>query len=207
MDMYSMRQKADAWMKVVSALDEQMPQWRELSHGGLEAAVAAINEMGACEDQGSYAWINWRGAGSSPVIDESKIEIKMRDGNTRTNITGSPLRWEHIGSHCDIVAYRPIKKDKNIFSEVSAMKDKREHTGGSVTYYGIELANGTKVQCNDVIKALNMTYAEGNVFKAVWRIAAARQGKSKRGYDDSLYDADKVVFFGNDMIEAAKAAK
>jgi len=99
----------------------------------------------------------------------------------------------------------PHGEETDLVSEF--VEDTREHTGGSVTYYGIELADGTKVQCNDVIKALNMTYAEGNVFKAVWRIAAARQGKSKRGYDDALYDSEKVVFFGGDMVEAAKAVK
>lgn len=92
-------------------------------------------------------------------------------------------------------------------SAEKTQQDTREHTGGSVSYYTIKLANGVEVQCNEIIKALGMTYAEGNVFKAVWRTTAARQGKSKRGYDDALYDAEKVVFFGNDMIEAAKEVK
>jgi hypothetical protein len=41
-----------------------------------------------------------------------------------------------------------------------------------------------------------MNYAEGNVFKAVWRMCAAKQG---RGKDSAslLYDAEKIVYFGN----------
>jgi len=60
-------------------------------------------------------------------------------------------------------------------------------------------------ECNDIIEALGMNYAEGNVFKAVWRMCAARQGKSKAGYTDGLYDAEKVIFFGQRLVEMARS--
>jgi hypothetical protein len=50
-------------------------------------------------------------------------------------------------------------------------------------------------ECNDIIEALGMTFAEGNVFKALWRSCAERTlGKKKRG-GDAVYDAEKMVFF------------
>ncbi|MNQ61504.1 hypothetical protein D3C85_758190 [compost metagenome] len=49
-----------------------------------------------------------------------------------------------------------------------------------------------------------MNYAEGNAFKAIWRRCAARMGLSKRGYEDGLYDAEKVVFFGERMVAQEK---
>lgn len=149
-------------------------------------------------------WIEWKG-GECPVDDCEVVQYRMRDGQTGKNSAGG-LDWGfevHTQSY-DIVAYRLAQTAKEL--PVTMEEDTREHTGGSVTYYTITLANGVEVQCNDVIKALGLTYAEGNVLKAVWRTAAARQGKSKRGYDDALYDAEKVVFFGGDMIEAAKAS-
>lgn len=88
--------------------------------------------------------------------------------------------------------------------------DSREYTGGSVGYYKIHVENPTTlsapydVECNDIIEALQMDYAEGNAFKAIWRIAAARLGKSKRGYVDPVYDAEKTEFFGGRMVSQAK---
>lgn len=91
-----------------------------------------------------------------------------------------------------------------------------EKTGGSVSYYTVKIAKPTtegrqpyEAECNDIIEALGMNYAEGNAFKAIWRRAAARTlGKTKAGYDDGLYDAEKVEFFGRRLIaQSATAAK
>ena len=63
-------------------------------------------------------------------------------------------------------------------------------------------------ECNDIIEALGMTYAEGNAFKAIWRLCAARTlGAKKRGYTDGLYDAEKVAFFGARMVAQERACK
>lgn len=87
-----------------------------------------------------------------------------------------------------------------------------EYTGGSVDYYKVIVINpttaetGYQAECNDIIEALGMDYAEGNAFKAIWRKAAARNlGKRKKGYDNGLYDAEKVKFFGERMVEMVKS--
>jgi hypothetical protein len=83
-------------------------------------------------------------------------------------------------------------------------------TGGSSSYYTVSVARPTSggapymTECNDIIEALNMEYDVANVFKAAWRIAALRQGKGKPGQDNPTYDAEKIVFFGNRIIEKAK---
>jgi hypothetical protein len=89
---------------------------------------------------------------------------------------------------------------------------KNEYTGGSVNYYKVLIASPTSngnaytAECNDIIEALGMNYAEGNAFKAIWRRCAAKTlGKSKAGYTDGLYDAEKVVFFGQRMIAQSLA--
>ena len=87
-----------------------------------------------------------------------------------------------------------------------------EYTGGSVSYYTVSIDHPTTpglpryvAECNDIIEALGMNYAEGNAFKALWRRAAARNlGLSKRGYTDGLYDAEKVVFFGSRLVAQEK---
>ena len=90
---------------------------------------------------------------------------------------------------------------------VEPMAEAEEYTGGSVSYYKVPvsapLSGGSPyvAECNDIIEALGMTYAEGNAFKAIWRLCAARTlGVKKRGYEDGLYDAEKVAFFGARMV-------
>lgn len=90
-----------------------------------------------------------------------------------------------------------------------------EYTGGSVDYYQVEITDPTTpgrpryvAECNDIIEALGMSFAEGNAFKAIWRSCAARSlGKTKAGYKDGLYDAEKVVFFGERMVAKARRDK
>lgn len=85
-----------------------------------------------------------------------------------------------------------------------------QYTGGSSDYYKVFINNPTtlplpyEAECNDIIEALKMTFAEGNAFKAIWRKAKARQGVQKKGYDNGLYDSEKVVFFGERMVVEAK---
>lgn len=83
-----------------------------------------------------------------------------------------------------------------------------EYTGFSVSYYQLPISHPTTpgrdpyiVECNDIIEALGMSYAEGNVFKALWRKCAARQGMSKRGYADGKYDAEKMVYFSQRVLD------
>lgn len=90
---------------------------------------------------------------------------------------------------------------------IKPAEPKPEYTGGSVSYYTVQIARPTTpgrapytAECNDIIEALGMNYAEGNAFKAIWRRCAARTGKVKAGYKDGKYDAEKVVFFGQRMV-------
>jgi hypothetical protein len=77
---------------------------------------------------------------------------------------------------------------------------KEEYTGGSTSYYKINIDRPLNkepyvAECNDIIEALEMDFAEGNVFKAVWRLCAARKGLKKRGYNSEIYDWEKIKFF------------
>lgn len=86
------------------------------------------------------------------------------------------------------------------------------YTGGSVNYYRVDVKNPTSsdvapytAECNDIIEALGMNYAEGNAFKAIWRSCAARNlGLLKAGYKDGVYDAEKVGFFAQRMLAQAQ---
>ncbi len=85
-----------------------------------------------------------------------------------------------------------------------------EHTGGSVNYYKVHVDNPTTLpeaydaEANDIIESLGLTFAEGNLFKAIWRMAADRNGKKKKG-NNSVYDAEKLVFFAERVLVQEKA--
>jgi len=78
-------------------------------------------------------------------------------------------------------------------------------TGGSSGYYKIQIDHPTSggapylAECNDLIEALGMDFAEGNAFKAIWRIASARLGNGKPG-TTALYDAEKIEWYGKRIV-------
>lgn len=104
-----------------------------------------------------------------------------------------------------------LKRDYSTPQDIQGnIKEEAEYTGGSSSYYKVDVNNPTtsdapyQAECNDVIEALGLTFTEGNIFKAIWRIAAARQGKKKKG-NNSVYDAEKVVFFAERLLIQEKS--
>ncbi len=62
------------------------------------------------------------------------------------------------------------------------------------------------VECGDVIAALGLTYAEGNILKALWRIGQHRAGRGKPG-GSVKYDRDKIVAMAAMLEKEAKYAR
>lgn len=100
--------------------------------------------------------------------------------------------------------------DFTLYEEEAPKQQEAEHTGGSVNYYKVHVANPTTLpeaydaEANDIIESLGLTFAEGNLFKAIWRMAADRNGKKKKG-NNSVYDAEKLVFFAERVLVQEKA--
>lgn len=120
--------------------------------------------------------------------------------------------WHLFDDKCEEVFPAPNEK---LMDVINTDFKKEEYTGKSVDYYKVKVDNPTTesntpylAECNDLIEALGMNYAEGNAFKAIWRKCAARKfGVKKKGYDNGLYDSEKVVFFGERMVEQSKEQK
>lgn len=123
-------------------------------------------------------------------------------------------RWHKCVYTLDECKIAPDYQERPVFTKdvtIEVTEESPEYTGGSVNYYKCYVASPTTLEapyhaeCNDIIEALGMTFAEGNAFKAIWRRCAARTyGSKKKGYDNGLYDAEKVVFFGERMVEQSK---
>lgn len=83
------------------------------------------------------------------------------------------------------------------------LKDMKASGGGKLSgdhYYRVRVVEPIApdvqpytAECSDIIEALNMTFNEGEAFKAIWRLAAGRQGRTK---NKPQYDADKAAHYG-----------
>ena len=87
--------------------------------------------------------------------------------------------------------------------EIAEAKSKAEDSGGSCDYYKVHVGTPTTAwspyvaECNDIIEALDMTYAEANMFKEIWRTASARTLGKQKANHTSKRGAEKIVFFAN----------
>lgn len=117
------------------------------------------------------------------------------------------LNWEYSR---DLITWHrcilpPSWNPKIAFRRRNKTREVTQLTGGSSDYYKVHIANPTTpslnatstyvAECNDIIEALELNFAEGNILKAIWRIAALRQGRGKPGVTSGLYDAEKIKFF------------
>lgn len=143
----------------------------------------------------------------TPVNPENNLCLECQPKETKLDLSGNHLCMTcgQRGLHnCDYIETKPTPEPTSI-----------EHTGLSVSYYDVVIKagehtnpehnqpNDVVVSCNDIIEALGMNYAQANVFKAQWRIAAAAQGKMKKG-NNALYDAEKSVFFSDRVLHQQK---
>lgn len=87
---------------------------------------------------------------------------------------------------------------------------KPEFSGSFVNYYLVKVDHPQRdgqpayqAECEDIIEALGMNFDEGNIFKALWRSAAARNlGKQKEG-QTAVYDAQKLVHYSTRVLRRA----
>lgn len=110
---------------------------------------------------------------------------------------------EMMDANLDRARERPVYTSR--YADTRGAPQVTKLTGGSSDYYKLHISNPTSggpayvAECNDIIEALGMNYAEGNAFKAVWRRAALRNGGGKPG-STLLYEAEKVEFFGKRLV-------
>lgn len=136
---------------------------------------------------------------------QCKLET-LRGGYTEVGVSGV-IGYETFGDNPLVLLNTG---DETVSTTTALGQALEEYTGSSSNYYKVFVKNPTtlpspyEAECNDLIEALQMTFAEGNAFKGIWRKAKARQGVKKKGYDNGVYDSEKVVFFGERMLIEAR---
>lgn len=152
------------------------------------------------EDEGKYVEVT----GFDDYFGDRGVLVKSYQQPLETDfgVDTNAVAYESFGNNPMI-----LLNTKEGVKEVEVVE---EYTGSSSNYYKVYVKHPTtlpdpyEAECNDIIESLNMTFAEGNAFKAIWRKAKARQGVKKKGYDNGVYDSEKVVFFGGRMLIEAK---
>ena len=83
------------------------------------------------------------------------------------------------------------------------LEQEKKLTGGRVNYYLAVVDHPDReeqapyiAECTDIIDALQLTFAEANIFKEIWRTANARLNNGKPGHT-ALYGAEKVAYYAN----------
>lgn len=92
---------------------------------------------------------------------------------------------------------------------------KAENSGGDVDYYLVEVPEPKRLppyimEVEDIIEAVNMTFAEATVFKSLIRSCNEREhGKKKEGNDpEGIRDAEKMVYYsGRTLVQRKKKAR
>lgn len=86
-------------------------------------------------------------------------------------------------------------------------------SGGLANYYLVQVKHPQRseqppyqAECEDIIRALGMTFDEGCEFKAIWRTAAARMGNGKPDHK-ALYDAEKRAHYASACVRQYKQAE
>ena len=91
-------------------------------------------------------------------------------------------------------------------------EDKAETpSGGLNNYWLVDVKKPQRggepyqAEADDIIFALNMTFDEGEAFKAIWRTCTARLGYGKKD-NTALYNAQKLVHRSKRILQRAELA-
>ena len=133
-------------------------------------------------------WIKFTGV-SCPVDAHSLVEVRTSMYPDRKGHAKSAGLWCWGVRPDSITHYRVVRSAPS--------------SGGNNDYYVANITNPKRlepcrVECEDVIQALGMTFGEGEAFKAIWRGCAARMGNGKPG-DTAMRNAEKVIHYGEYM--------
>lgn len=119
--------------------------------------------------------------------------------------------------YCSRCPNKPESKPAQItFKELQEMglmenSESEISSGGDNDYWVAEIKNPKRLEpylaeCEDLIEHFQMTFQEGEAFKALWRKGQLRIGGGKPG-DTHLRNAEKVAHFGNRMVAIESRTK
>lgn len=138
------------------------------------------------------------------VLPSAEVPYKLSSelGNDYAIYLVGNNKWKHSAT-VNNALLTSAEQDLNLHKLMHRAEPMKEDSGFACDYYRVGITHPTTkeqkpyiAECNDIIEALNLTYAEANMFKAIWRTAAARTLGLEKSGNTSLRDAEKIKFFG-----------
>lgn len=136
------------------------------------------------------------------------LQQKLHDARNCLKMSYKPHKVEYWGS--EVRKYESELAELVGVAEEVKPAEETKLTGSRVNYYLVPVEHPQRedqpsymAECEDIIQALNMTFDEGCLFKALWRTAAARLGNGKPG-QKATYDAEKMVHYAGRILNKTK---
>ena len=94
-----------------SSISENTLTPAEAAHlrDALVEAIPAPAEAPTTPSAASDEWIEWKGGECPPAAVDVKAGLRFRDGREAETMLIRTYRWQHIGAHDDIIAYRIVQ--------------------------------------------------------------------------------------------------
>jgi hypothetical protein len=107
---------------------------------------------------------------------------------------------------CNKCLNKPASNDLqfNPSSDTKTASEQQQSSGGDNEYWIAHVSHHKRLEpymaeCEDLIELFQMTFQEGEAFKALWRKGQMRIGKGKPG-DTLIRNSEKVYHFGGRMV-------
>jgi hypothetical protein len=107
---------------------------------------------------------------------------------------------------CNKCLNKPASNDLqfNPSSDTKTASEQQQSSGGDNEYWIAHVSHPKRLEpymaeCEDLIELFQMTFQEGEAFKALWRKGQMRIGKGKPG-DTLIRNSEKVYHFGGRMV-------
>ena len=144
------------------------------------------------DHDGRNTWLLNYGTGSEAI---NKRENNLRGANADL--------WDTV---TESLAPEPCEAPEAAISGKTGrpLAQEAENSGDDVNYYLCPVPHPKRLdpytaECEDIIEALDMTFAEGSAFKSIWRSCAERTLGLKKAGNTSIRDAEKVIYYGRRM--------
>ena len=135
------------------------------------------------------------------IVQDLKANLSEDDQHKLASILASNIGYNLVSDHIDPSAFVSTVSDinLNLYEPVPEI-----NSGGACDYYRVGVTHPTSkdqvsyvAECNDIIESLELTYAEANMFKEIWRTAAERTLGLKKAGNTNKRAAEKMVFFAD----------
>lgn len=144
------------------------------------------------------------------IVQDLKANLSEDDQHKLANMIASNVGYvlcadnQAIDNIADVNYVGQTIKLNIPMPECLKNEPKEINSGGACDYYRVGVTHPMSkdqvpyiAECGDIMESLEMTYAEANMFKEIWRTAAERVLGLKKAGNNNKRAAEKMVFFAD----------